>query len=275
MSDLPELNKKIKEVIFIKAGGNTSKFAEMIGVSQQKISRLFNVDNRTGKYPSPLRSDIIDRILNTFNDINKDWLLSNQSEMIKMQGRSLESNFKLKNGEVVKVENGYMVAEDKTVYPVKDGVTQMDDGLHMVVEFRDLSVAAGPLTRSENGYVPQKTMLVPKEYDKGEYLVVRVDGPSMEDGSFYSIPNGANILIRRYHLEQGERLPIRGNLFVIDSKDGQALKQIIEHNVEEGYIICHSYNPEFNDYKVPMEDILGFYLYRKIVGFRPPVRDIN
>src|SRR5690606_2436435 len=101
---------------------------------------------------------------------------------------------------------------------------------------------------------PKKTMLVPKEFDKGEYLVVRVDGPSMDDGSIYSIPSGANILIKRYYLENGDMLPIKGNLFVIDAVDGQALKQITEHNTEEGYIICHSYNPEFKDYRVDMED---------------------
>lgn len=196
--------------------------------------------------------DKLENIANNYKDLNISWLLTGEGEMILMEGKSLDGNYKV---------------------PKKDTVTQVSHDGYMEVEFRDLSVAAGPLSMVDER-APKKTLLVPREYDNGEYLVVRVEGPSMEDGSIYSIPNGANILIKRYYLENGDKLPIRDNLFVIDAKDGQALKQIVEHNTEEGYIICHSYNPEFQDYKVRLEDVFGFYVFRKIVGFRPPVRGI-
>lgn len=208
----------------------------------------------------------LEHIANIYNDLNLEWLLTGEGEMIKMEGKSLDKNYTFVDGEVIPSEN------NKT--DRRDSVIQIDHSEYMEVEFRDLSVAAGPLNRiDETGQ--KKTLLVPKEYDRGEYLVAKVDGPSMDDGSIYSIADGANILIKRYYLNPGERLPIRGNLFVIDSKDGQALKQITEHNTQEGYIICHSYNPDFSDYKVPLEDVIDFYIYRKIVGYRPPVRDIN
>lgn len=251
MENLPEINQRIKDVVYIKAGGKVKAFAEMINVTQQSLNRLFNIDKRTGKHPNPLNTTIIESIQKTFNDIDSDWIRTGQGEMIKMEGKPLDENFQ----------------------PRKDTVTQVSNDGYMEVEFRDLSVAAGPLSMTDQK-AHKKTMLVPREYDKGEYLVVRVEGPSMEDGSIYSIPNGANILIKRIYLENGDQLPIRDNLYVIDAKDGQALKQIIEHNTEEGYIVCHSYNPEFNDYRVNLEDVFGFYIFRKIVGFRPPVRGI-
>jgi hypothetical protein len=204
--------------------------------------------------------DKLNAIKKSYPDLNTEWLISGEGEMIKMEGQSIDGN--------------YSVREDGKPYRKDDGVTQIDDSLHMEVEYRDLSVAAGPLSRIDTK-APKKTLLVPKEYDRGEYLVVRVDGPSMDDGSIYSIPNGANILIKRFYLENGDKLPIRDNLFVIDAKDGQALKQITEHNTELGYITCHSYNKDFKDYNISLEDVLAFYIFRKIVGFRPPVRDIN
>lgn len=254
MSDLPAVNARIRKIINDKFDGNVSRFSSVINVVPQKVNRLFNIDGRTGKYPDPYKSNILSLIENAFNDINKVWLRTGEGEMIIMDGKPLDN--------VGKIDG------------MKDGVTQVAHENYMEVEFRDLSVSAGPLSRTSN-LAPKKTLLVPKEYDSGEYLVVRVDGPSMDDGSIYSIADGANILIRKYHLENGDRLPIRGNLFVIDSKDGQALKQITEHNVDEGYVVCHSYNPEFSDYKVPLEDVIAFYIYRKIVGYRPPVRDLN
>lgn len=258
MNELPAINARLRKVIDDKYLGNVSHFAESIGVVPQKVNRLFNIDGRTGKFPDLNRTDIVERLRSKNHDINIVWLLTGEGEMIKMDGKSLDEN--------------YILKEEKEHYK-KNGVTQQPEDDYMEVEFRDLSVAAGPLSRNSTKE-RKKTMLVPKEYDKGEYIVVRVDGPSMDDGSVYSIPSGANILIKRIYLENGDRLPIRDNLFVIDAVDGQALKQIIEHNTELGFITCHSYNPEFKDYNVPMEEILGIYIFRKIVGFRPPIRDL-
>lgn len=207
-----------------------------------------------------ISEDVIDKIKKKYNELNIEWLLHGKGEMISMEGKNLD-------------EVEFMVQENAVAYKVKNGVTQIATDQYMEVEFRDLSVAAGSLSRTDETK-SRKTLLVPKEYDNGDYLVVRVDGPSMDDGSIYSIPNGANILIKRIYLHNGDTLPIRDNLFVIDAKDGQALKQITEHDTENGFIVCHSYNPEFKDYKVDLDDIFAFYVFRKIVGFRPPVRGI-
>lgn len=258
---------KDRLILYIKFKGiRNSHFEKSIGASNGYINSL-------KKSPS---AEKLNQIRDQYNDLNIEWLLTGEGEMIKMEGKSLDINYDLVDGEVVEVVSKKKadIFDNSQILYRKDGVIQVDHSEYMEVEFRDLSVAAGPLNRVEEGQ-EKKTMLVPKEYDRGEYLVVRVDGPSMDDGSIYSIGDGANILIKKYHLEKGERLPIRGNLFVIDSKDGQALKQIIEHNIQEGYIMCHSYNSDFSDYKVPLEDVIDFYIYRKIVGYRPPVRDIN
>lgn len=225
------------------------EFAESLGLSSGYVNAIRN----------SISSDVIDKIKEKYNELNIDWLLHGKGEMISMEGKSTEQS------EIREADSPYGRKQD--------GLTQLSEETHMEVEFRDLSVAAGPLSRTDEVY-PKTTLLVPKEYDNGEYLVVRVDGPSMDDGTIYSIPSGANILIKRHYLHNGDSLPIRDNLFVIDAKDGQALKQIIEHNTEEGYIICRSYNPEFSDYKVEMDDVFAFYIFRKIVGFRPPVRGI-
>lgn len=237
---------RVKEYLAFK-NMKVSSFEKEIGVSNSYVNNIV----------SSIPPKKIKTIREKFPDLSIDWLITGEGEMIHLEGKSLDENF---------------VSERSTEYK-RDTVTQMPESDYMEVEFRDLSVAAGPLSRNANR--TQKTMLVPREYDRGEYLVVRVDGPSMDDGSIYSIPNGANILIKRIYLENGDRLPIRDNIFVIDAIDGQALKQITEHNTELGYIVCHSYNPEFKDYTVPMDEIQGIYIFRKIVGFRPPIRDIN
>lgn len=196
------------------------------------------------------------RINDVYPSINREYLLTGEGELLK--------------------ENPTLAVSNQNRKP--DSVTAIPYDDYMMVEYEDLATAAGYLGVDETtlSLLPDtKKRLIPKEFERGKYLVVRVDGHSMDDGTSKSIPDGTEILIRELHIEPGKRLPIRNNLFVIVSHDGVVLKQIIEHNADEGYIVCHSYNPKFKDYRIDGNDILQVFLYRKIVSFRPPIPDIE
>lgn len=158
----------------------------------------------------------------------------------------------------------------------KQEVTPIPYEDYMMVEYVDLSASAGPLGGSNVDILPdKKKRLVPKEFDNGNYLVVRVDGDSMVDGSMSSIPDGTEILVKEHILENGDKLPIRGNLFVICSSEGNVFKQIVEHNTEIGYIRCHSYNPNYPDYNIPLNEVHQIFVYKKIVSYRPSIPEIK
>lgn len=147
---------------------------------------------------------------------------------------------------------------------------------YMMVEYADLSTAAGKLGGENPTVLPdRKRRLVPKEFDNGNYLVVGVDGDSMDNGTNISIPDGTEILIKEHVLHNGDKLPIRGNLFVIVTTEGTVFKQIVEHNTVDGYIVCHSYNEKYSDFTIHMDDILQVFIYRKIVSFRPTIPEIK
>ena len=78
---LPDLNNRIRTVIEDKTNGSVRKFAEKIGLSQQKINRLFNIDTRTNKYPT-VTSDVLIRIAEMFVDIDPRWLLTGEGTML-------------------------------------------------------------------------------------------------------------------------------------------------------------------------------------------------
>src|SRR5690606_3885906 len=175
-----------------------------------------------------------------------------------------------KLAEILKVDYNYLskdAKEEITAIPYED---------YMMVEYVDLSASAGMLGGSNMDVLPDsKKRLVPREFERGNYLVVRVNGDSMTDGTDISIPDGVEILVKEYVLENGDKLPIRGNLFVVVSRDGNVFKQIVEHNTELGYIKCHSYNPKYEDYIIPMDDVFQIFIYRKIVGYRPNIPEIS
>jgi hypothetical protein len=221
-------------------GITQDEFALKIGYPQSNINAILNNKRALGE-----------KIINTYiipncPELNTEWLRTGEGEMLKEEKKYVEE------------------------------VSPIPYDNYMEVEYADLSTVAGRLGGYNPATLPEmKRRLIPKEFDRGNYLVVRVDGDSMDDGTSISIPDGTEILIKEYHLQKGEKLPIRGNLFVIVSTEGTVFKQIIEHNTEEGYIICHSYNQKYKDYKINLSEVLQIFIYRKIVSFRPSIPEIN
>ena len=223
---------------FEKLNKKHSEIIKDLGVSQAYVSALMNGKKRVGKEMAKKISQLY--------GFDEGSILTGE-------------------GEILKEEKKYV--EEVSPIPYDN---------YMEVEYADLSTVAGRLGGYNPATLPEmKRRLIPKEFDRGNYLVVRVDGDSMDDGTSISIPDGTEILIKEYYLEKGEKLPIRGNLFVIVSTEGTVFKQIIEHNTEEGYIICHSYNQKYSDYRINLSEVLQIFIYRKIVSFRPSIPEIN
>ncbi len=207
------------------------------------------------------------KVAEKFPMINPNWLVEGEGEMLDPE----------KMEELRKEEVRRQLPNSKAYYDTaEDEVYSIPYENYIEVEYADLSTSAGLMGRVIPEHLPQtKRKLIPREFEKGNYLVVKIDGDSTDDGTNMSIPDGSEILIREVFLMPGEKLPIRNNLFVIVSMEGTVFKQIIEHNIEKGYIRCHSYNSEYEDYDIPLEEILQVFVYHKIVSLRPSIPEIR
>lgn len=227
--------------------------AELLGVKPMQLNRYYKTTN--------LQRETVTKITKAFNVSEKEiW-------------GSTDNLHDMYEGDVNRFVSEDNIAVENNR---KDEVTPVPVDNYMMVEFVDLSASAGILGGSNVDLLPEtKKRLVPKEFDRGNYLVVRVNGDSMVDGTDISIPDGAEILVKEYHLEPGEKLPIRGNLYVVCSREGNVFKQIVEHNTDIGYLRCHSYNPRYKDYNIPMDDVFQIFQYKKIVTMRPAIPEIE
>lgn len=111
--------------------------------------------------------------------------------------------------------------------------------------------------------LPQFPIVV-KEPHKGKYMTFEGKGDSMDGGTpDEAIQDGDFITGRKVerHLWQNNMLHIKKDKpdFIIHTlNDGITVKRIVEHNVEEGYIICRSLNENketYPDFKVPVAEI--------------------
>lgn len=105
---LPEINGRIKQIIELYTDGNVSKFADIIGFSQQKVNRLFTIDTRTEKFPVATL-DIVMKISEMFVNIDPDWLLHGRGKINR------EDN--TKNAKIVTVENGNTNGNENGINP--------------------------------------------------------------------------------------------------------------------------------------------------------------
>lgn len=221
------LAERVKELIQ-KKQVTPYEISVKTGVSQSTLSRIIN--NATSK-PNIKN---IEALANYFH-VSKDWLLS---------GIDSDNESQLQYNEV----------------------TPVPEGDYMMVEYVDLRASAGRLGVGDVSQLPDThKRLVPKEYAKGGFLVVRIDGDSMDDGSKRSLSDGDEVLIYEHVDNHIENLPIRKTLFVITTLNGNVLKQIKEINKEESYILCHSFNPDYEDFKIKFEDVCQIFIVCKVV----------
>ena len=114
--------------------------------------------------------------------------------------------------------------------------------------------------------LPTIPVIVDKNYN-GKYRVFEVDGDSMDDGSRSAIYDGDKILCREVKPDLWRnKLHYRDWYFVIAMRDnGVLIKQIVNHDVDTGNIVCHSLNPLFDDFEVNLNDVAELYNVIKIV----------
>lgn len=235
---LPAINQRIRELIDELSNGNVSAFCSTLGYnSAQKVNRLFNIDPRTGKYPTP-SSTIITDISNTFH-IQTEWIIKGTSaqkknDTIASTARPVD-NIGFMNVPIIHItaKCGYLAGYEDQEYL---------DGL------------------------PTMPVIVDKTYH-GSYRVFEAEGDSMDNGSRNSICDGDKVLVREVKRELWHyKLHIKDWLFVIATREENiVIKQIIDHNVENNTITVHSFNPIFQDYTIKLDEVIELYNVIKIV----------
>ena len=102
-----------------------------------------------------------------------------------------------------------------------------------------------------------------KRRDDGQYCAFEVSGDSMDDGSKYSICEGDIVTARalqRHHWFNKLHIP---KVFVIVHRErGAMIKQIIAHDIVNHTIACHSFNTEFPDFVLKLDEIDHLFYYK-------------
>ena len=192
-------------------------------LSQRKFENSINVSNGfVNNISKSIGADKLQRILSVYPDLNPDWLLYGEGEMLKTSPGGVSA------------------------MPPPGG-----EAAH-VVPLLPLSAQGGPL----NDFV-----LSVREADcekvvspiPGADLAITVSGDSMAP----EYPNGSRLLIKRIN----EKAFIEwGKTYVLDTCNGSVIKRIVP-SAKEGFVKCLSINtdPIYAPFEVALSDIYGIY----------------
>lgn len=221
-NNLPNINKRIKSLIEYYTNGSVKRFSEMIQLSSsQKLNRIFNIDKRSGQYPE-VSSDILLSIANMLSDINTDWLLKGQGDMIKEKV----------------IDNAYISETIKQEVETRPRIP--------------MDAAAGSLTVAPDGITLANCEQLPliKAFSRYDFTIF-ARGDSMLP-EYHSGDELACLYIKDTSFIQW------GCCHVLDTVQGIIVKRIYD---DGEYILCRSENSGmFADFKIKKTEVYNIAL---------------
>lgn len=234
-NDLQKSGSEILAILLSKL--NLSAYQLALNCKYERPQAVYDVQNGKTK---KISTAMARKIISAYPNVNIEFLLNGEGEVFK-------SN---------------IISDPTTEYKksFKNEVSIVPESSYQLVEFADLNSSAGELGGADISQLTEKhTRLIPKQYDNSLYLVIKISGESMNDGTSRALHDGDEVLVKLVEFGNGYVLPIRQKLFVITSSEGNVIKQITEINKDDGYIVCHSFNPAFDDYILNIKDIFQFF----------------
>ncbi|MFZ4705477.1 MAG: hypothetical protein ACOYMF_05660 [Bacteroidales bacterium] len=227
-------SERIRKVLeYYKMSSNA--FSKHIGLSTPQI--LYDIiKERNG-----ISKDLAEKITAICLDINIGWLLTGAGDMLKSkQEEEMISNA------VIRKSHEYLT----TTAPL---ISQY--------------AAAGYLSGfSDPEYIEQQPIYVAtKKYSGGNYVAFEIRGDSMDDGLKHSISNSDVVLCKELKKDYWTcKLHIPKIFIIVHRTNGIICKEIIDHDINNGMITCHSFNPENRDFILNLNDVAQLFYIKEI-----------
>lgn len=242
----------IEYLEFKKIGRN--KFEKMAGLSLGYITKLKN---------APRPEKLVD-ILQSAPDLNRTWLLTGEGNML------LDSDVTLIPPTTMK---------EYTVTKAGMKFYKRDDG-QLLMEVPVLPIAALGSPEDEFATLCENDDCdkIPFEVDEvhhGHYFAFKVEGNSMDDGTYNGFRSGDTVLVRELPRDEwAPQLHIsKWPYWVIVWGNNVRLKEIVSQDTEVGTITLHSLNPspEYTDFTLSLSGISRMF---NVIQVQPKIRKI-
>lgn len=232
---------------------SAKKFAETIGI--KTVQSLYDIQK--GKIKN-ISKALAGKISETFPEIEKDWLITGEGEMLKQQESSPEASTVKTKGNDIYLETSSGIK----YYELSGNKYRMRVPLVPFNAYaRYISETCEPIQQDRESW--DEVEFIVDKIGHGNYMAFEIKGDSMNDDSRRSFIQGDLVLAReldKVHWTNSLRYN-QYPFWIIVLSDTILCKEIIDHNVETGDIICHSLNPspEYADFTINLKDVCRIF----------------
>ena len=228
-----------------KVLGYTSQqaFADALGIKQGSLSDIYRAKNGIG-----VSAQI--KIALSKHGVNIDWLDTGEGEMLRKAVEKAED------------KPSHIESNVRAVSPREQDWVEIP-----VVPYK---ARAGALVGFGDPEWQDGKQTMPVLLDKrvsSDYLIYEVAGDSMDDGSNNAFLEGDFLLCRilpQSDWQYGIKKRRDTYCVIATESEGIILKQVTRHDKAEGVITCHSLNPEYEDYDIPLSDVKAIFYVEEL-----------
>ena len=226
------------------------QFLKYKGLSQKRFEAAVGLANGyVNNIRRSVTEDKLQQIALHYPELNKAWLLTGEGEML--------------NGirEVVPLAPGKV--EEYTT--TKSGIThyRREDGqLLMKVPVVPISALGSPADEYQQileDFNGELVTIEVNEVHHGSYIAFRIEGDSMDDGTWNGFRRGDTVVVRELSRDKWlPKLHIKDWPFwVVVFGNNVRIKQIIDQDENTGAITLHSLNPspEYTDFTLQLDEV--------------------
>lgn len=202
------------------------QYIEYKGVTTQEFEKMADLSNgAVSKMGDNTRTSTLDKISNSFPDLNINWLRMGIGNMLITPAQK----------------------------PTPKNVVEVEE-----LPLIPISAMAGALSGSDMSFMEYECERYIVPIFKGADFLIRLQGDSMMP----KYMSGDIVACQRVPLD---RLWFQwGKTYVIDTRQGALVKRI-EPSDKEGFISIHSENPLYKPFDLPTEEINGVALVKGII----------
>ncbi|MDR1595203.1 MAG: helix-turn-helix domain-containing protein [Prevotellaceae bacterium] len=213
------------------------KYVEYKGLGRNRFEKLVGISAGYISTESPsVGSEIIERIVRIYHDLNIEWLVTGQGKMIK-------TPYWQETGAVgVPAYRKLVYAPLVSRYSQPEYINRADD-------------------RSYIDTLPTFPVVVEHE-GKGSYVCFEMWDDSMNDGSDNSYNPGDILICKETDCTNRQRKLYFNkpkSFVIVHAEEGVMVRKITSHDLEKNIITIHSPNPFYEDRTINLQDITKLF----------------
>lgn len=221
------INDRIQEIIDSLYSGNKRAFSLAIGVSPSVI------ENIVGKRKSNPSFDVTNKIINSIEDINIEWLMTGNGKMTN------RTPYPTTESASILAEEDVAYGKTSPSFSTRPFISSVSDTFSNAIELKNYNNISIPFIG---------------EYD----FCLRVYGDGMQNSeNVKKSINDRDIIICRFWKN---RSYIRwGEVYALSTTDGYIIKKIMPSE-KDGFIKCISFNQKagYESYDLPLHEIFDW-----------------